>query len=156
MKSKVVIGAVAGTVHKRNRQQFASHRKRFENTIGGAVDGWLDGGFVGVDYPRDGFPTAFRTFTGQARHEAEHDQGLMTLWRYRHRIDGVTTLLRKVAIDVLAPKGRPAGATARVDLRFRTHGKVTTKVEVKGRLFLAKDHGHWRVFGYDVTQGGLR
>jgi hypothetical protein len=157
VKSKVVIGTVAGVVQPKNRKQFVAHRKRLENLVGGAVDGWLDGAFVGVDYPRAKFPTAFRTFMPEARQNAHHDKRLMTLWRYRQHINGTTTLLRKIAIDVLAPKGRPAGATARVDLRFKTHGKVTKKLEVKGRLFLAKDaHGHWRIFGYDVTQGGLR
>jgi hypothetical protein len=154
MASKVVIGSVAGTVHRSSRKQFAAHRKRLETLVGGAVDGWLDGGFVGVGYPRDSFPGAFRTFTPEARREAQHDQRLMTLWSLRHRISGLTTLRRLVTIDVLAPQGRAAGATARVDLRFRTHGHVAKKIEVKGRLFLAKDaHGQWRIFGYDVTQG---
>lgn len=153
MASTVVIGKVAGAVHGANHERFVAHRKRLEALIGNAVDRWIDGGFVGVDYPRDSFPAAFRTFTPGARVEARHDQRLLTLWAYRHRIDGVTALHRTIAVDVLAPRGVPAGATARVDLRLRTHGDVRTRVAVRGRLFLSHTHGTWRIFGYDVTQG---
>jgi hypothetical protein len=154
MASKVVIGTVAGTIRKPYRARFAAHRERFEKQVGAAVDGWLDGGFVGVSYPRSSFPEAFRTFTPDAAEDAAHDKRLMTLWTYRTRIDGVTTVHRSIAVDVLAPKGRPAGATARVDLRFRTHGDVARTILVKGRLFLSQNAGgSWRIFGYDVSQG---
>ena len=121
------------------------------------MDAWLDGGFVGVSYPRDSFDAAFASFTPDARQDAERDKALMTLWALRHRIDGVTTTHRTVVIDVLAPRGRPAAATARVDLRFTTSGQVAKKIEVTGRLLLTRtDSGSWRIFGYDVTQGAGR
>ena len=62
---------------------------------------------------------------------------------------------RKVTVDVLAPHGRPAGATARVALVFTTTGDTKQRVTVHGRLFLSPDdHGSWQVFGYDVAKGG--
>jgi hypothetical protein len=152
--SKIVIGTVAGNVHKPFRQRFAAARPDLEKSVGQAVDAWLDGGFVGVTYPRDSFGSAFTSFTPDARKDAEHDRDLMTLWGYRHRIDGVTTTHRKVVIDVLAPRGKPAGATAHVDLRFTTTGQVTKPIEVSGRLFLTPTaEGSWRIFGYDVSKG---
>ena len=61
---------------------------------------------------------------------------------------------RKVTVDVLAPRGRPAGATARVDLVFKTTGDATKRVTVHGQLFLSPAaHGKWRIFGYDVSKG---
>lgn len=154
MASKVVLDTVAGNVHQPYRQRFAALRQRVTSSIGHTVDAWLDGGFVGVSYPRDSFDQAFTTFTPEARTDAEHDKALMTLWGYRHRIDGVTTTHRTIKIDVLAPRGRPAGATARVDLRFTTSGQVQRKLEVTGRLFLTRsDSGAWRIFGYDVSKG---
>jgi len=157
MSSTVRIGTVAGNVHQPYRQRFAAARQEVEASVGQAVDAWVDGGFVGVDYPRDSFPSAFSTFTPEARKDAERDKALMTLWGFRHRIDGVTATHRTVVIDVLAPRGRPAAATARVDLRLTTSGDVARKVEVTGRLFLTKaQDGSWRIFGYDVSKGAGR
>jgi hypothetical protein len=157
MSSTVRIGTVAGNVHQPYRQRFAAARQEVEASVGHAVDAWIDGGFVGVDYPRDSFPSAFSTFTPEARKDAMRDKALMTLWGFRHRIDRVTATHRTVVIDVLAPRGRPAAATARVDLRLTTSGDVARKVQVTGRLFLTKaEDGSWRIFGYDVSKGAGR
>jgi hypothetical protein len=153
--SKVQLGHVAGTIRKKNRKVFAAHRKHLLHEVGRAVDTWVDGGFVGVDYPRHSFPHAFAAFTKPAKQDAQRQRRLMTNWTLRNRIDGVEVNKRTVAVDVLAPRGRPAGATARVHLVFRTTGDAQKRVAVRGRLFLVPDaHGHWRIFGYDVSQGG--
>jgi hypothetical protein len=157
MATAVTIGHVAGAYRKPNRRQFHRHAQHLRKEVGAAVDAWFDGGFVGVSYPRDAFPSAFRTFTSGARHDAERQKSLLTLWAWRHRIDGVVPIKREVALDVLAPHGRPAGVTARVRLRFRTTGDLTRKVTVTGRLFLTQDSRHrWRVFGFDVAKGSVR
>jgi len=152
--TKVTIGTVAGTIRRPFRKTFAQHQAHLRKQVGAAVDSWLDGGFVGVDYPSDDFPQAFRSFTAAAQHDARGQQKLLTNWKYRHDIDGVVTKKRTVALDVLAPHGRPAGVTARVHLVFTTTGDVQKTVSVSGRLFLAQDpHGDWRIFGYDVAKG---
>jgi hypothetical protein len=129
------------------------HRRTMLRQVGRAVDTWVDGGFVGVDYPRDSFGTAFRAFTGPAKRDARRQKRLTTNWNLRKRIDGVDVKKRVVTVDVLAPRGRPAGVTARVDLVFTTSGDTTQRVTVRGRLFLSPGHGHWRIFGYDVSRG---
>lgn len=155
--STVVLGHVAGNLHQPNRRIFAQHRKPLLREVGAAADAWIDGGFVGVHYPRSGFGTAFASFTAPARSDAQRQKTLMTNWRLRKRIDGVEVRKRRVTVDVLAPHGRPAGATARVHLVFTTTGRAHRRVVVDGRLFLSPDdHGRWKVFGYDVTQGGAR
>jgi hypothetical protein len=107
-----------------------------------------------VDYPASSYPDAFDTFTPQARHDAKQQQDLMTTGPLGSHIDGVTTQQRKVSLDVLAPKGRPAGVTARVVLRFQTTGNAEKKVTVTGRLFLSQvGSGAWRIFGFDVAKG---
>jgi hypothetical protein len=152
--SIVVLGKVAGTIRKKNRKVFSQHRKHLLKRVGRAVDTWIDGGFVGVDYPRDSFGSAFAAFTAPAKHDAKHQRRLMTNWHLRKRIDGVEVKKRKVSVDVLAPGGRPAGATARVDLVFKTTGHAEKRVTVRGRLFLGPDRqGTWRIFGYDVSKG---
>jgi hypothetical protein len=152
--SKVVLGRVAGNLHQPNKRIFNKHRKRVLARVGRAVDSWIDGGFVGVGYPRSSFPTAFAAFTRPAKHDARRQIRLMTNWKLRKKIDGVEVKKRKVTVDVLAPRGRPAGATARVNLVFTTTGKAHRRVDVTGRLFLSPgDHGSWKVFGYDVARG---
>jgi hypothetical protein len=154
MATQVRLGKVSGTIRKPYRKAFRKHRKALESQVGAAVDGWLDGGFVAVGYPVDSFPSAFDTFTAQAAADARRQKRLMTNWKWRHAIDGVVTTSRKVTLDVLAPKGRPAGVTARVKLAFTTTGHKKKRVTVTGRLFLAPNpHGHWRIFGYDVSKG---
>ena len=150
----MVLGRVAGTLHKKNRKVFSQHRKHLLKRVGRTVDTWIDGGFVGVDYPRHSFGTAFATFTGPAKHDARHQRRLMTNWQLRTRIDGVAVKKRKLSVDVLAPRGRPAGATVNVDLVFKTTGNAEQLVTVRGRLFLGPDRrGTWRIFGYDVSKG---
>ena len=154
MATVVSIDKVAGNFHQPYRRTFHAHAKHLTRQVGQAVDSWFDGGFVGVDYPTHRYPDAFKTFTPQARHDAFQQKGLMTAGPLGAHIDGVTTLQRMVSLDVLAPKGRPSGVTARVVLRFKTMGQATKKVTVTGRLFLTQGGGGaWRIFGFDVAKG---
>jgi hypothetical protein len=154
MATQVKLGNVSGTIRKPFRKTFRKHRKALETHVRKAVDGWFDGAFVGVGYPTGRFPHAFDTFTGRAAADAHQQKRLMTNWKWRHHIDGVTTTQRKVTLDVLAPHGRAAGVTARVRLAFKTTGHKKKKVTVTGRLFLARSpKGHWKIFGYDVSKG---
>lgn len=153
--STLRLGRVAGNVHQPGKHIFKKHRKPTLTKIGRAVDTWIDGGFVGVGYPRNTFGAAFQAFTAPAKHEAKRQRALMTNWKLRKKIDGVEVKKRRVVVDVLAPHGHPAGATARVALVFRTTGSTTRRVVVHGRLFLnPTDHGTWQIFGYDVARGG--
>jgi len=150
----VALGKVAGTIKKKNRKTFMDdHRKTMLKQVGEAVASWVDGGFVGVDYPRDSFDSAFSSFTGQAKRDATRQKRLMTNWGLRHKIDGVEAQKYTVTVDVMAPRGRPAGATARVRLVFTTTGDTQERVVVRGRLLLTPAHGKWRIFGYDVSKG---
>jgi hypothetical protein len=154
MATQVSLGEVAGTIRKPFRKTFKKHEKALETAVRTAVDGWFDGAFVGVSYPADSFPQAFDTFTGPAAADARRQKTLMTNWKWRKEIDGVTVTQRKVTLDVLAPKGHPAGVTARVRLKFTTTGDKKKKVTVTGRLFLTRDpQGDWQIFGYDVSKG---
>ena len=157
MASTVVLGRVAGNLHQPNKRVFKKHRHRMLKRVGRAVDSWIDGGFVGVGYPRSDFKTAFASFTKRAKHDARRQMKLMTNWKLRKKIDGVDVKKRKVTVDAFAPHGHPAGATARVHLVFMTTGNHQKRVTVTGRLFLSPaNHGSWKVFGYDMSKGGMR
>ena len=134
--STVVLGSVAGAVQEPGHRIFVKHRKSVLTQVGKVVDTWIDGGFVGVDYPASSFPDAFTAFTKPAARDAEKQQRLTTNWALRNKIDGVSVKKRRVVVDVLAPRGRPAGATARVTLVFTTTGDTQKRVTVHGRLFL--------------------
>jgi hypothetical protein len=149
----VSIDKVAGTGRSAYHRAFHTQAAHLTRDVGRAVDAWFDGGFLAVSYPTDSYPDAFTTFTAQAKQDAVRQQGLMTAGSLGARIDGVTTLKRTVSLDVLAPKGRAAGVTARFVLRFATTGQTTKKVTVTGRLFLTRDSGAWRIFGFDVAKG---
>jgi hypothetical protein len=154
MATKVAIGKVSGNIKKKYRKRFHKHALALESHVRTAVDGWFDGAFVGLGYPARRFPQAFDTFTHQAAADARRQKRLMTNWKWRRHIDGVTVLKRKVTLDVLAPHGKAAGVTARVRLEFKTTGQKKKKVTVTGRLFLARNHlGKWQIFGYDVAKG---
>jgi hypothetical protein len=154
LASKILLGRVAGNVHQPNKRRFKKHRKAVLKGVGRSVDSWIDGGFVGVGYPRDSFKSAFAAFTKPAERDARKQPKLMTNWGLRKKIDGVEIKKRRVVVDVFAPHGRPAGATARVALVFKTTGHTRKRVAVHARLFLSPGgHGHWRIFGYDVARG---
>lgn len=69
-------------------------------------------------------------------------------------------------VNVLAPEGRPAGATARLDLTLTVtpppddgtaadSGAGTSQdVRLRGRLLLTPGGQGWKIFGFDVTRTG--
>ncbi len=69
-------------------------------------------------------------------------------------------------VNVLAPKGRPAGATARLDLILTVtpqpnddtaadSGALSTEdVRLRGRLLLTPVGEGWKIFGFDVIRTG--
>ncbi len=152
--STVMLGKVAGTIKKKNWKTFMKdHRKTMLKQVGEAVDTWIDGGFVGVDYPRDSFDAAFDSFTERAKKDANAQKKLMTNWDLRQTIDGVDVKKRA------RHRRRPGPARS----PGRCHGprppglpdvrRHAERVTVRGRLFLSPAHGKWQIFGYDVSKG---
>lgn len=153
--STVSLGTVAGNVQPANRKVFKKHRKQVLSRVGKAVDTWIDNAYTNVSYPTSDFGTAFQTFTKPAAADARRQQALLTNAQLGSKISGISVKKRTVTVDVLAPHGRPAGATARVVLVFTTTGDVSKRVAVHARLFLTPDaKGTWQIFGYDVAKGG--
>jgi hypothetical protein len=141
------VGQVVGHLGKDRREAVSRQ-------VGSVVDHWIDHAYVGGDYPRKDFSGSFAGFTLGAMHEARHDQALMTNARLGDRITGVQAKRRDVSLDVLAPRGTPAGVTAHVHLAFVTSGKPDQRVWVRGRLlFTHDDKRGWQVFAYDIARG---
>lgn len=121
--------------------------------VGEVVDGWIDAAWAGGEWPRE-ISGAYADFTARARDKAAKDSAVTSAARFSERVESVEVTKRVVRVDMAAPKGNVAGATARVVLDLATSGDVERKVQVRGRLFLAPAGGGWKIFGYDLTLGG--
>ena len=145
LATKATLGRVTGKLPK-------AKRSKVRKQVARAVDSWIDAAYVAGDYPRDDFANAWQGFTSGAATDARGDKRLMSNQGIGTKISAVDAKTRKVTVDVLAVKGRPAGATARFVLKFATSGDVQRKIVVRGRLFLTPGKDGWRIFGYDVTK----
>jgi hypothetical protein len=116
------------------------------------VERWSDQGYGG-DYPRKDFGPAFGEFTKDARSLAVKQAAVLSNAGLGGRLEDVEIVSRVVRVDVAAPKGRPAGATARFRLKITMSGGVERTDLVTGRLLLTPTKDGWRVFGFDVRRG---
>lgn len=134
-------------------------RARAVRQVTDTVDAWLVAAYLDGDYPREpeDFADALPGFTPNARKQAWRDRDLTTNADIGTRIDAVTPVDTRIVVDVLGTRGKPAAATARFRLRFRTEGELERRVRVGGsvRLVRGKD-GEWRIFSYDVAKGVQR
>jgi hypothetical protein len=149
------VGVVTGKLKPARRTAVADR-------VGELVDAWFEAAYLSGDYPRTSFRDAFPGFTTDAAALARRDRDLLSNAALGSRIDGVVALRKTVRVDLLSPKQRPAGATARFRLEFETTGGLERRVVVNGRLMLAPVRGAWKVFAYDVsrsvtaTEGGAQ
>jgi hypothetical protein len=129
----------------------AAHRKKVIDGVTGVIDPWFEGAFLG-EFPRSDFDTAFSAFTEDAAADAQRDIDILSNAGIAEQIETATATNRRVRLDVFAPEGRPRGVTANFVLDFETTGDLEERLRVHGALYLAKDKGEWKVFGYDVDQ----
>ena len=115
------------------------------------IDPWFDEAFLG-EFPRSDFSAAFAAFTKDAAADAQRDLDLLSSSGIADQIDSATATNRRVRLDVFAPDGHPRGVTANFVLDFDTTGDLEEQLRVHGALYLAKDKGEWKVFGYDVDE----
>lgn len=130
-----------------------ARRKAVRKQVGAVVDRWWEAAYLGGTYPRSGFPSAFPGFTDAAEVRARGDKALLTNRTGGPRIDSVTARKRIVALDILATGRQARTVTAHVLLTFDTTGSKTGTTTVRGRLFLTRKRGAWRIFGYDIAKG---
>lgn len=141
--------AALGTV---NGRLAPDRRQRLTKQVTTTVDAWLDAAYIG-SYPRSDFRNAFASFTADAADDARTDRNLMSNTEIGDRLDSAVATTRRLRIDVLAPRGRAVGVTARFVLVIDLTGEIERADRVAGRLFMGSREGEWRVFGYDVNRG---
>ena len=143
------------TVDKVSGQLDERGRAKVKQGVNAAVDQWFDEAFLG-EFPRTDYSAAFAGFTRGAQEDAERDLDLMSNARISDQIETAVAVNRRVRLNVLAPQGQPRGATARFVLDFTTTGELAGDRRVIGSLYLSKQLGEWRVFGYDVLEAMAR
>ena len=129
----------------------ADHQARVIDRVTAVVDPWFDDAFLG-DFPRSDFADAFAAFTKGAAADAQRDLDILSNAGIADQIDSATATNRRVRLDVFAPEGHPRGVTANFVLDFDTTGDLEEHLRVHGALYLTKDKGEWKVFGYDVDE----
>lgn len=149
IETRVEVGAVAGKLPKGPARDVAADVAR-------VVDGWLDAAYVDGDYPRSDFGDAFPGFTKDAAALASKQAGLMSNKTVGDQVDSVTATRRIVRVDLLAPKGKAAAATAHVNLVIEFTGDQERTDQVRGRVLLTRTKGDWKVFGFDIERGEVR
>jgi hypothetical protein len=143
--------ATVVTLQNVGQQLDAEHRARVKDGVTAVIDPWLEGAFLG-DFPREGYTAAFAGFSTGAAEDAERDLDLLSNASIGDQIDTATATKRRVRVDVFAPAGHPRGVTAHVVLDFTTAGDLEESMRVRGDLYLVKDKGEWKIFGYDIDQ----
>jgi hypothetical protein len=141
------------TIHRVFGRLPDARRKAVRAQVGAVVDRWWEAAYLRGSYPRSSFPSAFPGFTDAAETRARGDKALLTNQTSGPRIDSVTARKRTVVVDILATRGQARTVTAHVLLAFDTTGSKTGTTTVRGRLFLTRKRGAWRIFGYDIAKG---
>lgn len=144
LTTTVTVGRVVGTVRDQEKQLM-------KDEVGALVDGFFEGAYLG-EFPRTSFDDAYSAFTDGAREDAQRDAALLSNADLSGQIETATGTKRRVALDVLAVKGKVKGVTARFTLQFDTTGDLEQTGKVKGYLLLDHQNGTWRVFGYDIVR----
>jgi len=149
IETQVDVGAVVGKLGKGPAREVAAD-------VADVVDGWLDAAYVAGDYPRSEFGDAFPGFTEDAAKLARRQSDLMSNDGVGDKVDDVTATRRVVRVDLLAPKGKAAAATAHVNLVIKLTGDVDRTDQIRGRVVLTRSKNGWRVFGFDIERGRVR
>ncbi|MFZ2501464.1 MAG: hypothetical protein WAW88_02160 [Nocardioides sp.] len=138
----VSVGQVTGQIDPGAAESVAAE-------VGDLVDDYLDWAYLG-DYPRTDWSTPAPGFTPRAQRALQRDLLLMTNAAEGADLTAVTSDERVVSVDVFAPRGTPAGATARYRVTFTTESAAGEQQRIaRGRLILSPAAtGGWEIVGY--------
>lgn len=140
-------------IHRVHGRLPDARRKAVRRQVGTLVERWWDAAYLGGTYPRSSFPSAFRGFTAGAEKRARGDKALLTNQTLGPHVDSVSGTRKAASLDILATGRRARTVTAHFVLRFESSGDREGTTTVRGRLFLVRKPGGWRIFGYDVARG---
>lgn len=129
-----------------------TQRARIRTGVGKAIDGWLRAGFLAGPFPQRSYPHAFDTFTAGAKADAQAHEAVLTNGRRGARIHSIRATKQRATVQVWSHRGKPAGATARVQMVARAglaKGRHQT-ISVHGTVQLTPVGNRWKIFGFDI------
>lgn len=129
-------------------------RARVKAAIAAPIQQWLDGAFVGGDYPRNTYDEGFTSWTGDATALARRDRDTTTNAALGPAVVDVVADEQIANLYVYANHGVAGGATARLRLRL-TQEKETgelVKTWTSGSVYLSRTPAGWKIFGYDLSR----
>ncbi len=132
------------------RKQYATLEKK----IAKPISAWIAAGFSDVEYPKASYDGAFKSWTLDARKLARRDGDVTTNGKLGKDLATFVVEKQRVRLYVFASRALTGGATARLALRFtgETEEGKSASYAVIGSLYLTRDKGHWRIFGYDLVR----
>lgn len=141
---------VRATVSRVQGSLSRSQRARLEERTGRLLTDYLSAAFL-RQRTGQGYARAFPGFTPGARELALREVDITA--------DGAFALAKDVQprgavafVSVVAPDGRPAGASARVLMKLDVTEEGRHRlVQLRGRLLLTPADEGWRIFGYDLA-----
>ena len=140
---KTTVSRVLGELSK-------DERASLEREAAQLIGGYLSAAYL-HERPGDGHLGAFPGFTPGARKLALEDVDTLSDAKLA-RADQVEPRHAAALLSVVAPDGRPVGATARLFLNLSvSEGGRDRLVAVRGRLLLSPAGDAWRIFGYDLS-----
>lgn len=142
--SQVAVGEVSGRLPKQKR-------KATSEDVGKVVTDWIEAAYFD-GAPEVSLGDAFPGFTKGAAALARRDKWLMSNASLGGNVEEVVPVGKvHVDVDMLAVKGRVAGATGRFRVVFDTVAEKTKRVTVRGRVVLSRNKsGDWLIFAYDA------
>jgi hypothetical protein len=142
LRMPTVVTRVLGELSEAERRQVAIGAKE-------VITGYVEAAYL-HQRPGSGYRGSFPGFTKGARALALQDTGIVA----DRSFDGAQVRPRDAVayVSVVAPEGRPVGATARVSVDLVLDASERTRrVTVSGRLLLTPRADRWRIFGYDLS-----
>jgi hypothetical protein len=130
-------------------------RKQSLRAITKPVRVWVDEGFVEGPWPRKRFEAAFAPFSAGTAKSARNNARLLTMQALGPNLVEVVPQRRRVRVAATAARGRPVGATARVDLAVFGLNEQGSRlrVRVRGDVFLSATKAKgWQIFGYELDR----
>jgi hypothetical protein len=129
-----------------------ARRQQLERDAGRLLADYLAAAYL-HERPATGYDGSFPGFTRGARALALKDVETASDAAFSGA-DEVRSRGAVAFLSVVAPEGRPVGATARVFLDLAVaEGSRDRLLELRGRLLLSPTGDGWRIFGYDLSLG---
>lgn len=150
LETQVVTGKLRGTLTRAGREAAVQE-------VAEVVDTWIDRAWVDGPWPRE-VDGVWGTFTPGAARLAKADASLTSAAGFGPEATAVRATKRRVKVDLLGRRLDPVGATARISVHLEVSPVEAPDqlrdVRLRGRVMLTPTEDGWKIFGYELVNGG--